>query len=217
MDKPVTSWRRGPSGLVASPPLTSTSPAFPSSLSPPVMGTRRDGSRRRRRTYDGATKPPWTILAANDLACLVFRGHKSRGQKDVDLREVVQEERRAWLEKKLKKAAWRTWVTVRERDHDSSADQGQQATSLLGARASAITAKLLQQAQLQIAPRGWQRLDARRRSTAASASRRSPATRIMPAASQRVASVPGDVVPIQKRNGATGSARLWVKEKRVKD
>ncbi len=107
-------------------------------------------------------------------------------------------------------------MTVPRRDHDSSADQGCASDQPLGARAGGITAKLLQQAQLQIAPCGWPRLTTpgdglQRRPQAAEAR---PLASCQQQVQGSLLSI-GDVVPIQKRNGATGSTSLWVKEKRV--
>lgn len=88
-------------------------------------------------------KPPWTILAANDLACLLFGVTKAEVRK-MGIMEVVQEERRAWLEKQLQKG-------VTEDTGDSSeseiiqpvATKPVQSSNLLGGRAGGITAKLL--------------------------------------------------------------------------
>ena len=44
---------------------------------------------------------PWTILAANDLACLVFGVTKAEVRK-LGILEVVREDRRAWLEERLR-------------------------------------------------------------------------------------------------------------------
>ncbi|KAI1030826.1 hypothetical protein LB503_012321 [Fusarium chuoi] len=100
--------------------------------------------------------------------------------------EVVQEERRSWLERKLLKQA-------DDELNESQTSSGQTtpaasaASALLNGR-SGITAQLLSKPNSRIQPRSY---------------------------TQRRVLLCGDVVPIQKRNGATGSASLWVKEKKV--
>lgn len=86
-------------------------------------------------------KPPWTILAANDLACLLFGVTKAEVRK-MGILEVVQEERRAWLERKLQQGF------IEDAGDGSESEITQptpviQTSSLLGARAGGITAKLL--------------------------------------------------------------------------
>jgi protein-serine/threonine kinase len=87
------------------------------------------------------SKPPWTIIAANDLACLLF-GVTTAEVRKMGILEVVQEERRAWLVRKLQKG-------IHEDVGDGSESEISQPTpivqtpSLLGARAGGITAKLL--------------------------------------------------------------------------
>ena len=88
-------------------------------------------------------KSPWTILAANDLACLLFGVTKAEVRK-MGIMEVVQEERRAWLEKMLQKG-------MTEDVGDGSESEIVQPTtvktvktsSLLSGRGGGITAKLL--------------------------------------------------------------------------
>ncbi|KAB5570400.1 hypothetical protein GE09DRAFT_1055248 [Coniochaeta sp. 2T2.1] len=158
-------------------------------------------------------KPPWTILAANDLACLVFGVTRAEVRK-MGILEVVQEERRAWLERKLL------------RGHADDAGDGSeseivqpkpnrvvQATKLLGSRAGGITSKLLSKPN----SRSVTPIKADRRpATVHSGDARPPKTSHHHNMNKsRGVLLCGDVVPIQKRNGATGSASLWVKEKRV--
>lgn len=127
--------------------------------------------------------------------------------------EVVQDERRAWLEKKLL------------RGHADDAGDGSeseiaqpkpnrivQASKLLGSRAGGITSKLLSKPNSRsvtpIKPE-------RRAVTVHSGDARPPKASHHNMNKSRGVLLCGDVVPIQKRNGATGSASLWVKEKRV--
>lgn len=157
-------------------------------------------------------KPPWTILAANDLACLVFGVTRAEVRK-MGILEVVQEERRAWLERKLL------------RGHADDAGDGSeseiaqpkpnrlvQASKLLGARSGGITSKLLSKPNSRsVTPIKSDR----RPATVHGGDARPPKTSHHNMNKSRGVLLCGDVVPIQKRNGATGSASLWVKEKRV--
>ncbi|KAI1375038.1 Pkinase-domain-containing protein [Hypoxylon crocopeplum] len=157
------------------------------------------------------SKPPWTILAANDLACLVFGVTKAEVRK-MGILEVVQEERRAWLENKL----------LRVDPDDGSKTPTEPApqpalssvgSSFLGGRGG-ITAHLLSKPNSRSQR---PKTPARRAQTVHSgdttpSKSRGPTHR---SSKSRGVLLCGDVVPIQKRNGATGSASLWVKEKRV--
>lgn len=181
-------------------------------------------------------KPPWTIIAANDLACLVFGVTKAEVRK-MGILEVVQEERRAWLEKKLLHA---------DPDEDGTSPEDKpergliprrssasSSMSVVGPRSGGITAKLLskpnsrtqtppgsQHRLLSVQTKEKQRLQqARRANTIHGGDDAKPSKPAGGGHHQHTNSrgvlLCGDVVPIQKRNGATGSASLWVKEKRV--
>ncbi|EQK99652.1 Protein kinase-like domain protein [Ophiocordyceps sinensis CO18] len=157
-------------------------------------------------------QPPWTIIAANDLACLVFGVTRAEVRK-MGILEVVQEERRAWLERKL----------LRGEDdiEDEGAVEGKPktpavsaASTLLGGR-SGITAQLLSKPNSRSQPPKY---SPRRAQTVHSGDASPPKTRGTGQhrnSLSRGVLLCGDVVPIQKRNGATGSASLWVKEKRI--
>jgi protein-serine/threonine kinase len=155
-------------------------------------------------------KPPWTILAANDLACLVFGVTKAEVRK-MGIMEVVQEERRSWLQKKLM--------------NDHSADGPDietpkpttviQTSKLLGGRAGGITSKLLSKPNSRSSTPVSPKMPERRAATVHSGDATPPKTSHHNSNKSRGVLLCGDVVPIQKRNGMTGSASLWVKEKRV--
>ncbi|KAL3964450.1 hypothetical protein ACCO45_001454 [Purpureocillium lilacinum] len=166
---------------------------FPSALGPTVHGHTNRWVPAAQAIFTTEAKPPWTIIAANDLACLVFGVTKAEVRR-MGILEVVQEERRAWLERKL----------LRVDDADDAADGATKgsktknpaasaASTLLGSR-SGITAQLLSKPNSRAQP---------------------------PKYSQRRAQTvhSGDPSPQKreevKRNGATGSASLWVKEKRI--
>ncbi|EHK96778.1 putative Serine/threonine-protein kinase ppk6 [Glarea lozoyensis 74030] len=164
---------------------------------------------------------PYTILAANDLACLVFGVTKAEVRK-IGILEVVRPERRAWLEDKLHSPGPMA---------DLQADSGKQSpktqmppppsrsqapspTSFL-MRSGGVTAALLSRPNSRASQKKPQR--AQTDDGAGSSLVKSNNTKgglFHPANKSRGVLLCGDVVPIQKRNGATGSASLWVKEKR---
>ncbi|KAI0380896.1 Pkinase-domain-containing protein [Hypomontagnella monticulosa] len=183
----------------------------PGTLGPAVHGHATRWVPAAQAIFTTESKPPWTILAANDLACLVFGVTKAEVRK-MGILEVVQEERRAWLENKLLRA------------HPDDVGQAPAVSapppiphlagsSLLGGRGG-ITALLLSKpnsrSQIPKTP-------APRAQTVHSGDMRpsKPRGTNHRNSKSRGVLLCGDVVPIQKRNGATGSASLWVKEKKV--
>ncbi|KAK7422880.1 serine/threonine protein kinase [Neonectria magnoliae] len=200
-------------------PLLQPTPStanFPSSMGP-SLGPSVHGNTNRwvpaaQAIFTTEVKPPWTIIAANDLACLVFGVTKAEVRK-MGILEVVQDERRAWLERKL----------LRKPDDDIGEGQpssGQStpaasaASALLGGR-SGITAQLLNKPNSRTKSGTYSQ---RRAQTVHGGDPNPPKTRGSSHHKNTLSRgvlLCGDVVPIQKRNGATGSASLWVKEKRV--
>ncbi|RSM10276.1 hypothetical protein CEP52_003686 [Fusarium oligoseptatum] len=173
---------------LASPSLAqlsgSSTSNFPTQLGPSVHGHTNRWVPAAQAIFTTEVKPPWTIIAANDLACLVFGVTKAEVRK-MGILEVVQEERRAWLERKLLKKA---------------EDELSDAKNVIGT-INAGSFGSFSTAQWTISgdpspPKA--RGGGHHRNTLS-----------------RGVLLCGDVVPIQKRNGATGSASLWVKEKRV--
>ncbi|KAK3357499.1 hypothetical protein B0T25DRAFT_160855 [Lasiosphaeria hispida] len=157
-------------------------------------------------------KSPWTILAANDLACLLFGVTKAEVRK-MGILEVVQEERRGWLERKLQKGSPEEAGDGSESEICQPAPVPQK-SSLLGSRGGGITAKLLSKPNSRSqTPKNGSRRPATVHSGDPKPPRPSHAHHN--SSKSRGVLLCGDVVPIQKRNGATGAASLWVKEKRV--
>ena len=150
-----------------------------------------------------AADAPWTILAANDLACLIF-GVTRAEVRSLSILGVIAEERRKWLEEKLGKpvSAGQTNVVS---DEDSTAKS---AKSMLGAK-SGITARLLSKAPSRVSK------PAKRSQTedGSGGYYRQSASNHPPTKSRGVL-LCGDIVPIQKRNGSVGSASFWVMEKK---
>lgn len=168
------------------------------------------------------SKSPFTILAANDLACLVFGVTKAEVRK-IGILEVVRKERRAWLEEKLGQSgtasppvsdSGKSTPRARPGSHSQQGSPTPTTSFLLGK--SGVTASLLSK------PNSRQAKNQRRAQTDDGAGSSLVAARKKaikgglhhPNNKSRGVLLCGDVVPIQKRNGATGSASLWVKEKR---
>lgn len=200
---------------ISSPSLTQStagSSNFASALGPSVHGHTNRWVPAAQAIFTTEAKPPWTIIAANDLACLVFGVTKAEVRK-TGILEVVQEERRAWLERKL--------LCKDDDDLDEGKPNSRPTTpassaasALLGGGAG-ITAQLLSKPNSRSKSPKYAE---RRARTVHSGDPNPPKTRGSGrhrSARSRGVLLCGDVVPIQKRNGATGSASLWVKEKKV--
>ncbi|ERS97210.1 protein-serine/threonineeeee kinase [Sporothrix schenckii 1099-18] len=236
------------SDTTTAPPLSATAQSFASPMSATAnFGERAHGHPTRwvpaaQAIFTTEAKPPYTIIAANDLACLVFGVTKAEVRK-MGILEVVQQERRAWLEKKLQHVegadddnggGGENTATAHTTQRSSSIGDIAQpvpkkaavnTSSLLGARGGGITAKLLSKpnsrSQTPQNGNGARHVTspqqmARRASTINTRSPKAGSVSGHHNNNQsRGVLLCGDVVPIQKRNGATGSASLWVKEKRV--
>lgn len=153
------------------------------------------------RTEDRA---PWTILAANDLACLVF-GVKQSEVRKLSILEIVQEERRPWLESKLQ-------ASTSEATAKTPSGTGKSRFNMSKAlrMGGGVTAQLLSKpSSRQKAGRRAQTDDGFGSST-----RNPRRANNAEQSKSRGVLLCGDVVPIQKRNGLKGSASLWVMEKR---
>ena len=151
--------------------------------------------------FNTESSPPYTILAANDLACLVFGVTKSDFKK-LSILEIVREGRRAWLEEKLRSPG--SEATKRPRPQRSKSARTSPRSSFYLASKGGVTAQLLSKP-----PWRQQRAQSNdiNRKTAKSESNHL-------SNKSRGVLLCGDIVPIRKRNQATGAASLWVKEKR---
>lgn len=152
------------------------------------------------------TDAPWTILAANDLACLLFGVTKAEVKK-LGILEVVREDERGWLEEKLRVSGPDSSPTAQKIPSENKRVSSSTSSTLtLG---GGVTAKLLSKppsrhlASQKATKKGEN--DIRKKANG---------TLTHTTSNSRGVLLCGDVVPIQKRNGATGSASLWVKEKR---
>lgn len=182
-------------------------------MNPAVHGHAARWAPAAQAIFTTEAKSPYTILAANDLACLVFGVTKAEVRK-MGILEVVQPERRAWLEEKLEQPG-----SEQARSPSSAHVQSQQpsptsTTSFLLGRAG-VTAQLLSKGP------SWQQKSGRRAQTddgagSSLAARKKAGKGNGHHANNKSRGVLlcGDIVPIRKRNGVSGSASLWVKEKR---
>lgn len=155
------------------------------------------------------SQAPWTITAANDLACLVFGVTRAEVRK-LGILEVVREERRKWLEEKLKDPEIGSKVS---RDPHSQSQRTSPVSNSALKVGNGVTAKLLSK------PSSRQVAQSRRAKTDDGSGSSHTKKNVKgglnhESKGSRGVLLCGDVVPIQKRNGATGSASLWVKEKR---
>lgn len=119
----------------------SPTPSPQASLPPVLHGHSTRWVPAAQAIFTTESKPPWTILAANDLACLLFGVTKAEVRK-MGILEVIQEERRAWLVSKLQKGLQEDPGDGAESEI-SQPSPAAQVSSLLGSRAGGITAKLL--------------------------------------------------------------------------
>jgi protein-serine/threonine kinase len=205
--------------MLASPTVSQhgSSFAFPGAVGPAVHGHTNRWVPAAQAIFTTEARPPWTILAANDLACLVFGVTKAEMRR-VGILEVVQEERRDWLERKLLRKAEDDGLDATPRTPSAPKPRAAEpaASGLLGGR-SGITAQLLSKPNSRSqTPKST----GKRAQTVHSGDPSPPRTSAETGDGHRrngsrSVLLCGDVVPIQKRNGATGSASLWVKEKKV--
>lgn len=144
---------------------------------------------------------PWTILAANDLACLVFGVTKAEVRK-IGILEVVKQERREWLAAKLNSGENSTMSFPYPHSHHGTPN-GTAARLQNGVFAGGN-----RRAKSDVYYTG-----SPRRTGDDTNGEAQPSTHHNQNKSRGVI-LCGDVVPILKRNGNTGAASLWVKEKR---
>ena len=154
------------------------------------------------------SKAPWTILAANDLACLVFGVTKAEIRK-LGILEVVREDRRNWLEEKLQAPG--SEAAIKARQNKSGRSSPYSTTSM--PMGGGITAKLLSKPPAR-AMAGRRALTDDGSGSSYRNKNNARGGTNHPSNKSRGVLLCGDIIGIQKRNGATGSASVWVKEKR---
>lgn len=209
MARPYTAKDNKEDDIALSPtPFSATGNSLNAAINLPsvVHGSTNRWSQPSQAIFTTEAHAPWTILAANDLACLVFGVTKAEVKK-LGILEVVREEGRVWLESKLRST--RSDVTAQVRQEPLSSRNTSPNTSSPLTSRGGVTAKLLSKPPSR-------QVSSQNKPKKGSSEANQPVngTTSHNAASSRGVLLCGDVVPIQKRNGATGSASLWVKEKR---
>lgn len=147
---------------------------------------------------------PWTILAANDLACLIF-GVTRAEVRSLSILGIIQEERRHWLESRLARPVPIVEEKISSPTSSSASSGG---LSLVGSR-SGITARLLSKA-----PSRANKSSVKAKTDDGTGGYNSPSAKNHPATKSRGVLLCGDIVPIQRRDGTKGAASFWVMEKR---
>lgn len=185
-------------------------PNFNAAPSPHSAGLAPHGHGMRRvpaaqAIFFTESASPWIITSANDLACLVFGVTKAEVRK-LGILEVVREDRREWLEGKLRNPNLGSKVSS-----SSNAQAGLAPVTNLKV-GSGVTARLLSKAPSRVVAARKAKTDDGSGSSYYNAKKTGKLNH--ESKGSRGVLLCGDVIPIQKRNGSTGAASLWVKEKR---
>lgn len=198
--KPYNAQEQGATYNLQPPAIISASTSVPQPTGAPSVHTHSSKwAPAAQAIFRTDCKAPWTILAANDLACLIFGVTRAEVRK-LGILEVVQKEGRRWLEDKLRGPG------ANPEEKVAAAETGKK--SMVGARGG-ITALLLKKTPSRDkASRRAQTDDGVGGYYKKKAPKNHPATK------SRGVLLCGDVVPIQKRDGTTGAASFWVMEKR---
>lgn len=188
-------------------PTLAQTPSFPTPLFPQVAphSAHGRGAPISQAIFTTQADEPWTVSAANDMACLIFGVTKAELRK-IGILELIAEDKREWIAQRL-------------RAHRSSRSQPASPAPLLPSLTTPSRKGLASTAQGKPPSR-----EASRRST----SDDGPSAKPVGSPLEKSRSEPetksdanpsgvllcGDVVSIVKRNGDTGSASMWVQEKR---
>ena len=194
----------------------SSSAAASATLSPPLNGafpTFATHSHAHGRAapstqaiFTTSANTPWTINAANDLACLSF-GISKAELHNIGILDVVREDKRKWLEKKL--------LAAREPLADPASPKPASQAANNSPLGSGRTAKLLSKPPSRETAR-WRRtqsdqpLKVNRDTTPEPEPQEVEAKAVI---KPRGVVICGDVISIKKRNEAFSSVALWVQEK----
>lgn len=147
---------------------------------------------------------PWTIVAANDLACLTF-GVTRAEVRTLSILGLIQQERRQWLENRLRPPE----PVVESPQSIEVANSPNGHISNIGAKGG-ITARLLSKAPSRVV-----KTQASKNGSAIPPKPvPSPAPKNHVPRKSRGVLLCGEILPIQKRNGTIGAASFWVMEKR---
>lgn len=143
---------------------------------------------------------PWTIMAANDVACLTF-GVTRAEMKSLSILGLIQQDRRQWLEDKI-----RLPEPIKDPPRSpGSPDAAPVKTSVLASKGG-ITARLLSKAPSRLA-------SVEKKSENAGISNVEVKFKTVEMPKSRGVLLCGEILPIQKRDGRIGAASFWVQEK----
>lgn len=203
MAKPYSASDHIHDSLLLSPtPMTAIGPATGISTPAHVHGHNNRWVPAAQAVFTTETASPWTILAANDLACLAFGVTKAEIKK-LSMLEVVRVDRRAWLEEKLRSEGSAAIAKARQ-SRSKSARSGLKRDLTTLSMGGGVTAQLLSKPS-------WRLQRAKTEDVNKTPTKGTPKHTTD---TSRGVLLCGDIVPTQKRNGVTGAASLWVKEKR---
>nr|XP_001391795.2 serine/threonine protein kinase [Aspergillus niger CBS 513.88] len=191
-------------------PFTTTDPLSPTSTSTlgygfpvPVLHTHSSKwTPASQAVFRTESHEPWTILAANDISCLIF-GVTQAELRKLSILEVVQQDRRQWVESKLRDPATDAAVRAQPSPDKTRVKPVNPKSMGMG---NGVTAQLLSKPP--------SRARAPRRAQTDDGYGSSARQLNHPATKSRGVLLCGDVVPIEKRDGKRGSASIWVMEKR---
>lgn len=185
--------------------LSPTSPLSPGSALPnSVSHSHGRGAPASQAIFTTESQEPWTITAANDLACLIFGIHKADLRK-TGILEVIRDDKRKWLEERLRGAEIKIAPPTSPRRTPSPN------TNLT--MGNGVTARLLSRPSSRETGKGRRaKPDGSNGVHVPNGNAAHPL--INKAPKSRGVLLCGDVVPILKRNGAIGSTTVWVQEKR---
>jgi protein-serine/threonine kinase len=161
--------------------------------------------------FTSEAQPPFTMQSANDLACLVFGVRKDQIKK-LSMLEVIREDRRGWLEEKLRAPGSEAIAKSKAMPLRAPRKSPSPSTSL--AMRGGLTAMLLSKPPSRLTkPTKRSQTDDGSGSTFSSPNSRKGSGNHTTNKSRGVL-LCGDVVPVQKQNGHLSAASLWVKEKK---
>ncbi|KIX01931.1 uncharacterized protein Z518_07870 [Rhinocladiella mackenziei CBS 650.93] len=188
---------------VAAPSMRKVTTPSAAANAPSVHSHSSKWSPTHQAVFRTEADAPWTILAANDLACLIF-GVTRAEVRSLSILGIIQEERRHWLEKRLA----RHEEPMEEKSPPPSSSGTGRGLSLIGS-GSGITARLLSKA-----PSRANKSSERAKTDDGSGGSSQPKFSHHPSNKSRGVLLCGDIVPIQRRDGTKGAASFWVMEKR---
>ncbi|KIW16490.1 hypothetical protein PV08_06545 [Exophiala spinifera] len=181
-------------------------PPTPSVANPPnVHSHSSKWSPTHQAVFRTEGDAPWTILAANDLACLIF-GISRAEVRSLSILGIIQEERRHWLETRLARPE-EPAESIRPTTFKNGTGSG--SMSSIGSK-SGITARLLSKAP----SRANKSSDKRAKTVDGSGGYSRSKSNNHPPTKSRGVLLCGDIVPVQRRDGTKGAASFWVMEKR---